>query len=284
MTAPRYRAGRSDADLAVSSRADDTSLRTGARPEPIGTRRVGALFEQVLQHEPAVEDGPAAVYRRVDRMRRRRVRTLLGVGVGLVLAIGTIGYGVTTALLPRSVTLTPVDTSPTAPSEPALAVLAPVLAGKGYRIVPRAPLGGTGWRQYLVVAADGKPRGLVEISAYATPNGLCFPVLADAKACARPQLAPGNVDYVRYSADKDVDWQVTEVISRRRADGRTIVVLATGERGTGNRAAGRPPLTGLEAARVAVDPRTARAFAPEERCATPDATCPALKVPVPVKP
>jgi hypothetical protein len=283
MTAPRYRPGRSDADLAVSDRADDTSLHTGTRPEPIGTRRVGALFEQVLQHEPAVEDGPAAVYRRVDRMRRRRVRTLLATGVGLVLAIGAIGYGVTTVLLPRAATLTVADTTPAVPSEPVLAVLAPVLAEKGYRIVPRAPLGGTGWRQYLVVAGDGKPQGLVEISAYATPSGLCFPVLADAKACARPQLAPGYVDYVRYSADKDVDWQVTEVIARRRADGRTIAVLATGERGTGSATAGRPPLTGLEAVRVAVDPRTARAFAPQERCATPDAACPALKVPVPQK-
>jgi hypothetical protein len=284
MTAPRYRPGRSDADVAVSGRADDASLRAGAHPPPTGTRRVGALFEQVLQHEPPVEDGPAAVYRRVDRMRRRRVRTLIGVGVGLVLVVGAIGYGVTTALLPRAATLIGAETTPTVPSEPVLAVLAPVLARKGYRIVPRPPLGGTGWRQYLVVAGDGKPHGVVEISAYATPNGLCFPVLADAKACARPQIAPGNVDYVRYGADKDVDWQVTEVIARRRADGRTIAVLATGERGTGNATAGRPPLTGPETARVAIDPRTADAFAPQELCTAPDAACPALKVPVPQKP
>jgi hypothetical protein len=282
MTAPRYRRpGRSDVDLTVSGRDDDASLRAGTPPPPTGTRRVGALFERVVQHEPAAENGPAAVYLRVDEMRRRRVRTLLVVGVALVLVIGAIGYGVTTALLPRAATLSATDTSVTPPSEPLLAVLAPVLDAKSYRIVSREPVGGNGWRQYLVVAADGRPRGLVEISVYATPGGLCFPVLADAEACARPQLAAGNVEYVRYGADKNVDWQVTEVIARRRADGRTVAVLATGPRGTGDAAAGRPPLTGLEAARVAIDPRTANAFAPQERCAGPGATCPALKVPVP---
>ena len=83
--------------------------------------------------------------------------------------------------------------------------------------------------------------------------------------------------YARYPDDRDVDWQVNEVIARF-VDGRVIVVQATGERGTGTAAGGRPPLSALVAARIATDPRVAAGFrARDDRCTT---ACPVLMVPV----
>ena len=120
----------------------------------------------------------------------------------------------------------------------------------------------------------GRSRGIVEISAYAAPNGLCFPVRGHPGVCARPDVAAGGVTYARYTDDRDVDWQVNEVIARF-PDGRVIAVQATGERGTGTAAGGRP-LSALVTARIAIDPRIATELA-DGRC---DATCPVLTVPV----
>jgi hypothetical protein len=163
-----------------------------------------------------------------------------------------------------------------------MAVFAPVLGLSHLRMVPREPGRGDGWRQYLVLTASGRPHGVIEVSAYAAPGGLCFPVLADKSVCARPERASNTIEYVRYTFDRDVDWQVNEVIARRLPDGRTIVVQATGERATGTAAGGRPPLSALLTAKTATDPRLGWAFGSGESCNGPDADCPALKVPVPV--
>ena len=91
--------------------------------------------------------------------------------------------------------------------------------------------------------------------------------------------APANVQYVPYAEDQDPNWQVIEVVTRHLADGRTVVLQATGERGTGSRSSGRAPLSPILAARVATDPRLAAAFDPQENC-NEDAACPVLRVPV----
>ena len=156
-------------------------------------------------------------------------------------------------------------------------------ADNNYRVVPREPSRGEGWRQYTVLGRDsGRPRGLIEVSAYAAADGLCFPVLADPDACARPEHRGDDVEYVRYADDRDVDWQVNQTIARRLSDGRVIAVMATGERGTGDARAGRPPLTGLQTATAAADARLIAAFGADERCNGPDPACPLLNVRVPV--
>ena len=71
------------------------------------------------------------------------------------------------------------------------------MRASGLRIVPRDPAAGDGWRRYTVRTATGHPRGVIEISAYAAPDLLCFPVLAAPGACAHPDRTPGGVEYVR---------------------------------------------------------------------------------------
>jgi hypothetical protein len=246
--------------------------------------RLGELLEPVFADEPPLGDAVDAVFRRAERLRRRRSRAVFAAGVVVVLLVFLAGYVMTTILLPtepdHSAT---IDTTVVVPGpDPVLAILAPALSPSRLRVVARDPGAGAGWRQYLVLNANGRPHGLIEVSAYTTPNGLCFPVLADERACARPERALANIDYVRYAFDQDVDWQVNQVIARRLPDGRTIVVQATGERGTGTATGGRPPLSALLAARIATNPRLAVAFGPTESCNSPDAACPVLKVPVPI--
>jgi hypothetical protein len=58
--------------------------------------------------------------------------------------------------------------------------------------------------------------------------------------------------------------------------------MATGERDTGEAQAGRPPLTGLETAKAATDPRIMGGFPEAGRCNDPAAACPGLRLKVPV--
>jgi hypothetical protein len=211
------------------------------------------------------------------------VRAALTAAAGAVVLVATLGYALTTVLLPTTPTRSAAAErlATPAPADPVAAILTPVLKASGLRIVAREPARGAGWRRYLVLASNGRPHGLVEVSAYAAPDGLCFPVPADPDACARPERA-ATVEYVRYADDRDVDWQVNETIARRLSNGRVVVVQATGERGTGSAQRGRPPLTALLTAKVAADPRMAGAFGASERCHGPDPACPILKVPVPI--
>ena len=245
----------------------------------------GGLLAGVLVGEPPVGDGVAAVYRRAEKMRRRRVRKIVAAGMVSAAVVAGFGYALATAAIPTPYQMrrqaTPV-VGPAPVVDPLLVALQPVLRDNGLKAVPREPGAGPGWRQYAVAhATTGRPRGLVEVAVYAAPDGLCFPLRNDREACARPMGDGGDMEYARYSDDGDVDWQVHEAIARRLSDGRVIAVMATGERGTGKRADGRPPLSAAQVAGVAVDVRVMSAFDPDEDCTGPDAACPVLKVPVP---
>jgi hypothetical protein len=247
-------------------------------------KSLAGLLERVFDHEPPIADGVEAVYRRAEAIRRRRLRTVIAAGAAAVLIVAAIGYLLTAAVIPASAERSAAGvtgvTDP--PADPALQAVRRAV-DKTLRVVPREPARGEGWRQYTVLHRQtGRPRGLIEVSVYAAPDGLCFPVLADRAACARPERAGDHVQYVRYALDRDVDWQVHQAIARRPADGRVVAVMATGERGTGDAAAGRPPLSARQTAMLAADARLMAAFAPGERCNGPDPACPILRVPVPV--
>lgn len=253
------------------------------------------LLEHVLAGEPDLSDDVDAVFRRADGLVRRRGRLLIGGAAAAVVGIAVGGYLVTAALLPSAGPPAPVTravpavtpsvvvaTVPSAVADPVLAVIAPVIDGKGLRIVPRPPERGAGWRQYSVFDAAGKPRGTVVAAVYATADELCFPVLADDDVCARTERTHDGVEYLRYDEDQDVEWQVHETIARHPGLDRTIAVMATGERDTKEAKKGRPPLTGVQTRRIATDGTLAAAFGPDEQCNGPAAAaCPVFRVPVP---
>ncbi|MCA2218487.1 hypothetical protein [Jidongwangia harbinensis] len=259
-------------------RADEPGRRT----ERTDADRLAGLLAQVFDGEPPVADGVAAVFRRAEAIRRRRLRHLVSAGAAVALVVAVVGYVLTSAVLPTTPKRTSAGAAATpAPArDPVLDVLTAVTADRELRVVPRPPAEGEGWRQFAVSSETGRPRGLIQISVYAAPDGLCFPVRADPEVCARPDRS-GDVEYVRYADEKDEDWQVTQTVARRVPDGRVVVVMATGQRGTGDSDAGRPPLTGREAAEVAVQARVMNAFGPEESCNGPDPACPLLRVPLP---
>ena len=259
------------------------------------------LLEHVLDGEPELGDDVDAVFQRADRLVRQRSRLMIaGAGVAVIgIALG--GYllaaslvssaaPVAPALVAPSVravpapapSRTPSKIVPSAVADPVLAVIAPVIDGKGLRIVPRPPERGAGWRQYSVFDAAGKPRGTVVAAVYATPGELCFPVLADDGVCARTERTDGGVEYLRYDEDQDVEWQVHETIARHPDRDRTIAVMATGERDTEEAKNGRPPLTGTQTRRIATTAALAAAFGPDEDCnGTAAGACPVFRVPVP---
>jgi hypothetical protein len=252
------------------------------------TARLADLLEQVLEGEPELGDEVDAVFRRADGLRRRRTRRLLAAGAATAAAIALAGYLLTAALLPAAPAKAPAVAAPSvvplpsAIADPVLAVIAPEIDGLGMRILPRPPERGAGWRQYSVLDPAGRPRGTIEVAVYAVPDGLCFPVPAADGVCARPERTAGDVEYVRYDDDHDMDWQVRQTIARRAPGGRTVVVMATGERGTDDADGGRPPLTGAQVQRLATDARLAAAFGPAENCGGPAAgACPVFRVPVP---
>jgi hypothetical protein len=270
-------AGPDETETAADDHAEDAGQAIGAR--------LGRMLEHVFEHdghEPPVGDAIEDVFRRAEAVRRRRARTVVAAGSITVVLVAILGYAAATVLLPATPTQSPAaeTVERATPPDPVLAVLAPMLAPSRLTAAPREPSRGDGWRQYQVFNASGHTHGLVEVSAYAAPGSLCFPLLADKTACARPDRS-GTVEYARYAFDKDVNWQVNEAIARRLPDGRVIVVQASGERGTGSAQGGRPPLSGLLVARLAADPRMAAAFAAGEACNGPDPACPILKVPVP---
>jgi hypothetical protein len=239
----------------------------------------GVLLDALPEQEPPIGDAIEDIFRRAEAVRRRRFRTLLAAAALAVAGIVAVGYALTTLLLPAPPRHAPAEAGSTsAAADPVRDTIRPVLAASGLRVVHREADRGDGWRRYRVLAPNGRSRGVVEVSAYIAPKELCLPVRGRPGVCARPELAAGSVAYVRYAADLDVNWQVNEVIAQF-PDGRVIVVQATGERGTGTAAAGRPPLSPVVAARIATDPRIAAGFGDgdEDRCA---ADCPVLAVPV----
>lgn len=254
------------------------------------TAQLGDLLRHVLAGEPVLGDEVDEVFRHAERLRRRRTRLLLTAGAATAGAIILAGYLLTTTLLPaRGAPPAAAPTSspapmPSAMSDPVLRVIAPIVDGQGMRIVPRPPERGFGWRQYSVLGHDGRLRGVVEVAVYAVPERLCFPVPGEESDCARAERAAGGVEFVRYDDTDDPDWQVNETIARRTADGRTVAVMAAGERGTGDVASGRPALTGAQVRQIATDMRLISAFGPREQCNGPAATaCPVFKVLVPAQ-
>jgi hypothetical protein len=253
--------------------------------------RLADLLQPVLDGEPELGDEIDAVFRRADRLRRRRTRALAGAGLAAVAAIAAAGYLLTTTLLPGRPAAPPPAVASPAPSarvlpsgqaDPVLAVIAPMIDRKKMHIFPRPPARGAGWRQYTVLDSDGRPHGMVEVAIYDVPGKLCFPVLAEPGACARAERTTDGLEFRRYDDQQDLDWQVHQTIARRTADGRTTVVMVTGERGTDDADRGRPALTGAQVERVARDRRTFAAFGADEGCDGPSADdCPVFRVPVP---
>ncbi|GIE04626.1 hypothetical protein [Paractinoplanes durhamensis] len=250
------------------------------------------LLEHVLEGEPDLGDEVDAVFREAERLRRRRTRSLLAAGAAVVAAIAVTGYLLTTTLLPArekaatpAAVATPAASAVPVPSDiadPVLALLAPAVRDKKMHIYPRPPERGSGWRQYSITDQDDKPRGTVEVAVYRLPEDLCFPVLAKPNKCARTEWAPAGVEYVRYDDDHDLDWQVHQTIARRISDGRTLALMATGERGTDNASTGKPGLTGAQIEKIGTDQRMFDAFGPDEDCVGAAATaCPAFRMPVP---
>ncbi len=203
--------------------------------------------------------------------------------------------------------------TPGAGGDPVLAVIAPLLDDTGMRIVPRPPERGAGWRQYSVFDADGEPRGTVVTAVYSIPDSLCFPPPDEQSTppdeqstppdeqstppdeheqstppdeqhrCASADRTGDGMEYLRYDDLRD-EWQTHETIARRRSDGRTVVVMATGPRDKKQTLAGRPPLTGVQTRQIATDQHLADAFGPNEQCDGPAASaCPVFRVMVPSK-
>ena len=254
------------------------------------TAPLGEMLEHVLAGEPAIADEVDTVFRQADALRRRRTRTLLAAGAAIAGTIVLAGYLLTTTLLPArgappsgpAASRPSAVPVPSAIADPMLAVLAPVVDAGRLRIVPRPPQRGYGWRQYSVLTPDGKPRGTVEVAVYARPDGLCFPRHDGRDGCAPVEHAAGGIDYVRYGGDTDPDWQVNQTIARHKAGGRTVALMATGERDVADPADGRPALSGSQIVRLATGPGLLAAFGAGERCDGPPAdACPVFKVPVP---
>jgi len=250
---------------------------------------MSALLTEVLERACAGEPPPGDAFpdisRRAGRLRRRRAVRVVLIGLVVVALVVLLGYVLTAVLMPghkpRSTAAVAVpQPRPSAVLDPVLSMLAPQVDAKGYQIVPHEPAAGTGWRQYAVRNGAGEPRGQVEVAVYDAPAGLCLPVPADPSACAEPDRTRAGIEYARYAETADPDWQVHEVISRRVVDGRTVAVMATGERGTGSAERGEPPLTTVEVARAATDPHLPDAFGVGERCNAPAEDCPILRVPV----
>ncbi|MEU4216467.1 hypothetical protein [Actinoplanes sp. NPDC026623] len=250
---------------------------------------MSALLTEVLQRacesEPPPGDAAADIVARSERLRRRRAWGVVFAAVVVVVIVVLLGYALTTVLLPGpkppSTAAVPVpQPRPSSVLDPVLARLAPLIDAKGYEIVPPEPASGSGWRRYVVHDAAGAPRGLVEVVVFDAEAGICLPVLADPAACALPDRTGAGIEYARYADTGDVDWQVNQVIARRVVDGRTVAVMATGERGTGSAEAGRPPLSITEVEQVATDPHLQDAFGVGERCNRPAPACPILRFPV----
>lgn len=244
------------------------------------------LLEHVLEGEPPIGDEVDAVFRRADRLRRRRTQAVLALGAVTAAVIAVLGYVLTSTLLtpPAEPTRTPVQAvmPSRAPEKPSQAppdrvrdVIEPLLEGRELRIEPGSPERGNGWRQYEVADAEGRSRGTVRVAIYDVRGNWCFPVAADPRECARPDRA-GGLEFVRYDDVDDPDRQVRQTIARRLDDGRTVAVMAAGKPDAGAQR-GRPALSGAQVEQVATDERVFEAFARSEDCGK---DCPEFETPV----
>lgn len=252
--------------------------------------RLAELLEPVLAAEPPLGDEVDAVFRRADRLRRRRTRVLIASGGVAVAGIVAAGLLLTSTLLPGrepvartvppSMAAPPVVVvgTPTPSPSPARdlvrALIGPVIGAKGMHIL--AGRRGSGWREYPVRDAEGVRRGTVQVAIYRVEGDLCFPVLAAPGRCARTEKASKGIEYVRYDDEHDPDRQVHQTIAHR--DASAIAVMAAGEPDTGAKR-GKPSLSGKQVEKVATDQHLFDAFGTDERCGD---GCPAFPVSVPV--
>jgi hypothetical protein len=257
------------------------------------TTPLNELLGHVLEGEPALAGEVDEVFRRAESLRRRRTRLLLSAGAAIAVVVVLGGYLLTTTLLParglppaavlavRAVTPSAVPV-PSTIADPVLALIAPMIDTDHLRIVPRPPERGFGWRQYSVRTGGGQPRGTVQVAVFARPDGLCFPRRSGKDGCSHADHADGGIDYEHYGEGTDPDWQVNEVIARRTGDGRTVVLMATGEREVTDPADAVPPLSEGQVEKLVTDPRLLAAFGSREGCDGPaSGACPVFKVPVP---
>jgi hypothetical protein len=250
--------------------------------------RLAELLEPVLRGEPPLGDEVDAVFRRADRLRKRRTRLLLAAGGATVAVIVVAGFVLTTTLIPRRdpivQTLPPPVASPAPPPETAKPspsptgdavrrVITPAIDAKELHLL--AGSRGQGWREYPVRDAEGIRRGKVLVAVYRVEADLCFPVLAAPGKCARTERASKGIQFVRYDDESDPDRQVHQTIAHR--GGSALAVLAAGERDTSAKR-GKPALSGKQVETVATDERLFSAFGGDERC---DDGCPAFPVSVP---
>jgi hypothetical protein len=235
------------------------------------------LLEHVLEGEPPLGDEVDAVFRRADRLRRRRAHLVLAAGAATAGLIVGLGYVLTTTLLPAPPATTTATTAPAivvtvrppTPSErPAptpsradgvLQVIEPLLTSRRLTVVPGSARRGDGWRRYEIADSGGRGRGTIEVAVFDVRKKWCFPVAADAEACARPDRASG-LEFVRYDDVSDPDRPVRRTIAHRLGDGRTVGVVAAGTRRE------KPALSGAQVEQVATDERIFDAFRKAENC------------------
>ncbi|MBU2670605.1 hypothetical protein KOI35_44610 [Actinoplanes bogorensis] len=260
------------------------------------TAPLSRLLEHVLEGEPPIGDEVDAVFRRADRLRRRRTQGVLALGAVTVAVIVGLGFVLTSTLLkPRPATVTPIPTTaatgevvaappPVAGAAPVprvsgddgvLDVIEPLVEGRQLRVVPGAARRGDGWRQYAIADLDGRSRGTIAVAVFDVRKKWCFPVAADEGACARADRA-GDLEFVRYDNMSDPDQQIRQTIARREDDRRVVAVMAAGERDTGAQR-GKPGLTGMQVEQVATDDRVFDAFNKSEDCVD---GCPGFGTPV----
>jgi len=66
------------------------------------TQPLSRLLEHVLDGEPAIGDEIDEIFRRADRLRRRRIQALIGAGLVVVAVIAAAGYALTSTLMPTA--------------------------------------------------------------------------------------------------------------------------------------------------------------------------------------
>jgi hypothetical protein len=248
--------------------------------------QVRELLMRLFDDEPAPGDTVTSVYRRAERLRRRRQWRAIAAGACLVVLVALAGYGVTDALFPRvggDLAGGPGDPTSSVPAPPTVdrvgAAIGRNLASSGLTFRPDAR--GTGWRRYTVFAAATSV-GTLDVVVYPAAVALCYPKAAGTSDCARDRTTDDGLEYATYTEDDSAEQQYTEILARQPAEGRGVAAYAAGPRASGERGPGESPLGIGLLQRVALDRSVIAAFDADEWCGRPsDPACPTPAVPMP---